>query len=302
MVKESKHHLLQWVPLLLSYYLTSLIDLISTWQVQHAWYVALYKHFLNECPRLENYCASKQIHFHLETASLSISKTDFSNQLCTLNTVRTRRQHLSSGSAESNVKVTEWNPVIKKAKNNKTPSSSTIKLFKWLMVNVRSQQREIIQKQQKKKKHYAIFVVFVKLCSYFRMKAHRRLYSMWSGSIRHRINGAVSQKRCGEMKWKEGQRVAGIDPTCHTQSSWLLQREGFGHITFCACTLTTERSCKWPTTSWFIFYLQDLLILICSCLLSGVIINRDWGSLVLCIIKCAWVMEDGLHEGPRSPD
>lgn len=124
-------------------------------------------------------------------------------------------------------------------------------------------------------------------CSDFRMKAHRCFYSLWSRSIRHRINGAVSQKRCGEMKWKEGQRAAGIDPACHTQSSWLLRREDFGHITFCACTLTTESSCELPTTSRFIFHLQDLLVLICSCLLSGVIINQDRESLVLCIIKCA---------------
>lgn len=210
--------------------------------------------------------SNSKIHFHLETASLSISKTAFSNQLCTLNIVCTWKQHLSSGSAGSNVKVTEWNPIIKKAKNKKTPSSSTIKLCKWLMVKVRSQQRELFRNRKKKLKG--------KLCLYFCMKAHRCLYSMWSGSIRHTINGAVSQKRCGEMKWKEGQRAAGIDPTCHTQSSWLLQREGFDHK-FCACTLTTESSWKWPTTSWFIFYLQDLLILIFACLLSGVIINRD---------------------------
>lgn len=144
-----------------------------------------------------------------------------------------------------------------------------------------------------------LFAFAENLCLYFSMKLHWRLYSMWSRSIRHSINGAVSQKRCGEMKWKEGQRAASIDPACHTQSSWLLQREGFGHITFYACTLTTGSSCKWPTTSWFIFYLHNLLILIYSCLLSGVIINRDWGNLVLCIVKCAWVMEDGSQEGPR---
>lgn len=152
----------------------------------------------------------------------------------------TWKQHLSSGSTESNVKVTEWNPIIKKAKNKKTPSSSTFKLFKWLMVKVRSQQRNYSETAKKKKNTPFLFAFAGKLCSYFCVKKHQRLYSMWSGSIRHRINGAVSQKRCGEMKWKEGQRAAGIDPTCHTQSSWLLQREGFGHITFCARTLTTE--------------------------------------------------------------
>lgn len=171
------------------------------------------------------------MHLHSETALLCISRTGFSNQHCTSNAVCTWKQHISIGSTGSNVKVTEWKPIIKRGKNNTTPSSA-IKLVKWLMIKVRPQRKNNIQKQHFFFPHTILFTFCKKVCSYFCMKGHWRHYSMWSESIRHRLNGAVSQKRCGEMKWKEGQSSAGIDPTCHTRSSWLLQWEGFGHITF----------------------------------------------------------------------
>lgn len=39
-----------------------------------------------------------------------------------------------------------------------------------------------------------------------------------SGNIRHRLMGAVSQRRCWEMGWEEGRRAVGIDTTCHSLS------------------------------------------------------------------------------------
>lgn len=41
-----------------------------------------------------------------------------------------------------------------------------------------------------------------------------------SGSIRHRLMGAVSQRRCWETGWEEGRTAVGIDPTCHGLSGW----------------------------------------------------------------------------------
>ncbi len=90
--------------------------------------------------------------------------------------------------------------------------------------------------------------VRVSVSVFFHEGASMRVFS---GSIRHGVMGAVSQRRCWEMGWEKGRRAVGIDPTCHRPRGWpalFLSARGFGQMV-CVCV------CMWKCMDSMSVYL-----------------------------------------------